>query len=151
MAGNANSGRKPVLTPEVSEKILVILRAGNYRIAACHFAGIGESTLAHWMMEGKRDPDSPLGIFRKQVLKAEQDAEIEAVRRVEQHARNDGYLALKYLGIKFPSRWGSQAQVIKMLASRIAVLEAERQHANNGAAGSTAPFETNGTKRNGFH
>jgi len=104
----SKAGRKTVLTPVVREKILRALRRGNFRRAAAAYARIGTSTLDHWIMEGKRNPDSELGEFRRAVLEAEGDAEMESVRRIRFHAREDWKAAAFWLERKRPKTWGKK-------------------------------------------
>ena len=49
----ARGGRPSKLTPEVQEKIVTAIRAGNYAQVAAVYAGIGERTFYRWMELGK--------------------------------------------------------------------------------------------------
>lgn len=64
-------GRPSKLTPEIEERILEVIRAGNYREAAAQAAGIAPETLSRWMGRERE----PYRSFRQSVLAAEQVAE----------------------------------------------------------------------------
>ncbi len=61
-------------TPETREKIVNALRAGNYRVAACKFAGISDETFRRWFNAGKRGEPEYVD-FVEQVTQAEAKAE----------------------------------------------------------------------------
>ena len=50
----ARGGRPSKLTPEVQEKIVTAIRAGNYAQVAAVYAGIGERTFYRWMERGEK-------------------------------------------------------------------------------------------------
>jgi transposase len=58
-------GRRSLLTPELQDKIVRVVKAGNYLKVAAQYNGVGESTLRLWLQRGraaaavrdKHDPD----------------------------------------------------------------------------------------------
>jgi len=88
-------------TPEVREKILQLLRAGNYQQEAFMAAGISKSTFYDWMGE---DSD-----FSDAVKRAESEATAFHVAQILKAAREGTWQASAwYLERKFPDRWGRQ-------------------------------------------
>lgn len=47
-------GRAGALTPELQDRIVRVVRAGNYLKVAAQFCGIGESTLRLWLQRGRK-------------------------------------------------------------------------------------------------
>lgn len=102
------AGRPSKMTPEVQEKILSALRAGNFRGVACAYAGIGQRTLREWMQFGEAKPKSRFGAFRRQVVEAEKSAEMRMVALVMKAATSDARHAEWWLERKANARWGRQ-------------------------------------------
>jgi transposase len=78
-------GRPTKLTPEVQEKIVSLVRAGNYPEVAAQAAGISGKTYYEWMKRG----ESEAGIyreFRKAVKEAQAAAESHAVTVIRKAA-----------------------------------------------------------------
>ena len=105
----ADAGRPTKFTPEVRDKIVDVLRRGNYRVVAADYAGVGIRTLNLWMKAGREDPDSEFGVFLRACLEAERLAEIEMVDVVRNAGAIDYKAAAWYLGRKQPERWGDRA------------------------------------------
>lgn len=99
-------GRPSKLTPEVTEKVLVALRAGNWRQVAAEYAGISSRTFRDWMAAGATEPKSPEGEFRRQVVEAEKSAEMRMVALVMKAAVGDAKHAEWWLERKANRRWG---------------------------------------------
>ncbi len=59
------TGRRSLLTPELQDRIVRVVKAGNYLKVAAQYNGVGESTLRLWLQRGraaaaardKHDPD----------------------------------------------------------------------------------------------
>lgn len=99
-------GRPSKLTPEVTDKLLTALRAGNYRGPAAFYAGIGIRTFKQWMAAGKKTPEGPYGKLRTAVLEAEKGAEIFCVGVIQRSARDgDWKAAAWWLERKAPEHW----------------------------------------------
>lgn len=84
-------GRPTDLTPEVQEKIVKALRAGNHFSTACEYAGIAVGTGREWLARGQgadwttQKGRSPLPIyaeFADAIKKAMADAEAGALQRI---------------------------------------------------------------------
>ena len=94
-----------MFTPETREKILNALRAGNYRVAACKFAGISEETFRRWMNAGKAG-DPGYVDFVEQVKQAEAQAEASLVATIRKAAGDHWQAAAWLLERKYVTRWG---------------------------------------------
>ena len=99
-------GRPTKLTPEVQERLLTALRAGNFRGPSAFYAGIGDKTLSTWMKEGKQNPEGPFGALRRAVLEAENGAEIANVAHIAKAATKDWKAAAWWLERKAHERFG---------------------------------------------
>jgi transposase-like protein len=107
----AATGRRSKLTPELQEKIVRVIRAGNYAYIAAEYAGIGQSTFYRWLEQGEAQTTGPYRDFREAVKAAEREAEIRAVATVQQHMGKSWQAAMTYLERKFPQRWGRRLDV----------------------------------------
>jgi transposase len=99
-------GRRTKLTPEVHEKIVSAIRAGNYARVAAEYAGVGERTFYRWLQRGQ---EAQRGIYRQfwqAVKKAEREAEVRAVAIIQKHMEDNWQAAMTYLERKYPDRWG---------------------------------------------
>ena len=116
-------GRPTTLTPDVREKILTAIRAGNYRHVAARWAGVSPRTLQHWCKLGRDAKRGVMEEFLRALLKAEQDAEILMVGLVFKAAASDAKYAEWWLERKFPERWGRDTARIRALERRLDDLE----------------------------
>lgn len=119
MAGNAGKGRPSKLTPEVHERIVRSMRAGNYFETACRAAGISPATGYLWKawgegreVKGRPKPRvlRPYVAFVDAVTRAEAHAEEQAAANWLKHARKaeDWRGEAEYLQRRHPDRWGRQ-------------------------------------------
>lgn len=99
--------RPTKLTPQVQERILEAVRAGNFREVAAHYAGVGAQTLSRWMGRQRE----PYASFRQALLDAEAHAEIRAVALILKAAAEDPKHAEWWLERKFPERWGRRERL----------------------------------------
>ena len=72
-------GRPTELTASIADIICDLLRRGNYREVAARAAGTNSISCKQWMRRGIDEPGGIYGAFRKAVLRAEQEAEVEMV------------------------------------------------------------------------
>jgi hypothetical protein len=111
MNESAKTGRRSKLTPELQDKIVKVIRAGNYACIAAEYAGIGRSTFFRWLERGEAEETGSYRDFRDAVKSAEREAEIRAVATVQQHMGKSWQAAMTYLERKFPQRWGRRLDV----------------------------------------
>jgi hypothetical protein len=100
-----HAGRPTSCTPETQEKILNALRAGNYRVAACKWAGIDQDTFCRWMRRAKTG-EQPFAEFAEQVKQAEAQAEAALVATIRKAAADHWQAAAWLLERKYVVRWG---------------------------------------------
>lgn len=99
----ARPGRRTKLTPDLSQKIIDVVRAGNYLKTAAQYNGVGQSTLLGWLARGRQAaaaveahpegrlhcPSCDLDRTDEQTYADHADAEAEAAGRPERVALND--------------------------------------------------------------
>lgn len=99
-------GRKSKLTPELQEKILLFLKAGNYVNTACLACGIDETTFYNWIKWGKKRKAGIYFKFFQSTKRAEAEAEARLVTLVNLAGPNNWQAAMTMLERKYPERWG---------------------------------------------
>ena len=97
--------RPTKLTPEVKDRILQAVRAGNYAEAASRSAGIAPSTFYRWLDRGSSEEHGIYRDFRDAIQRAEAEAEVHAVALVRRAMNADWRAALSYLERRHPARW----------------------------------------------
>jgi len=105
-------GRPTKLTPEVQERLLLAISAGNTREAAAIYAGIGERTLYRWIAKGENGKRN--GKFRQlwQALReAENAVEIECVAIIRRAMSKDWRAATWWLERRKHGAWGRKASL----------------------------------------
>lgn len=106
-------GRPSKLTPEVQDRIVQAIQAGNYIEVAAQYAGVHKGTLYRWLQQAD-DPeaDDIYRDFRDAVESARSAAEVRNVALI-QKAANDGtwQAAAWYLERTSWQRWGRRTMV----------------------------------------
>jgi hypothetical protein len=92
------------LTPEVHDKIVKLVRAGNYRETACAAAGITSRTMRDWMKLGDSGLE-PYEAFLRDVDQAEAEAEARDVTQIAKASADDWRAAAWRLERKSHERW----------------------------------------------
>lgn len=105
------TGRRTKLTPEVQEKIVSVIRAGNYCSIATEYAGITRRTYFRWLRRGMDEGSGIYWDFAQAVQKAESEAEIRAVATIQQHMTKSWQAAMTFLERKYPERWGRKSRI----------------------------------------
>jgi hypothetical protein len=88
---------------EREQALLVAIRAGNTRRAACAYAGISEDSLERW---AKRSAGFAEGLTR-----AEAEAEVSLVAIIRKAAETDWRAAAHLLACRRPEDWSPRARV----------------------------------------
>lgn len=99
-------GRPSKLTPELQERIVQAIRAGNYIETAAAYAGIAKSTLYDWLKRGARAKTGKYRAFSDAVQRALAEAEVRDVAIIGKAAQEQWQAAAWRLERKFPERWG---------------------------------------------
>jgi len=101
------AGRQTKLTPEVQDRIVAALRAGNYQETAAVYGGISVPTFYGWLERGRNEPESAYSEFLEAVEKAKADAEVRDVALIDKAAHDGSWQAAAWkLERKFPNKWG---------------------------------------------
>ena len=104
-------GRPTKLTPEVEEKIVSLVRAGNYPEVAAQAAGIDPRTYYRWMEKGENGT-APYGQFRHAVKEAQAAAESHAVTIIRKAAMDGSWQAAAwFLERSKAERWRRKENV----------------------------------------
>lgn len=104
-------GRLCKLTPEIQQKVVAALRAGNYAHVAAEYAGIDRATFYRWMQRGRESTRGKFSDFCEAVKNAEREAEVRAVAVIQNHMADNWQAAMTYLERKYPDRWGRRDRV----------------------------------------
>jgi hypothetical protein len=86
---------KTKLTPEVQDRIVAALRAGNYQETAAAYAGISAKTFYEWLNRGESEEpkEEAFRNFREAVEKAKADADVRDVLLIDQAAQSGSWQA----------------------------------------------------------
>jgi len=96
---------KSKLTPEVRDKIVQAVKAGNYAKVAAQYAGVDESTLYRWIRQGERQGSGIYYQFCQSLKEAEAESEVRAVAIINRHMNENWTAAMTYLERRHPDRW----------------------------------------------
>ena len=119
-------GRPGGPTPELREKICMVIRVGNFRDVASEWAGVKLRTFRRWCRLGRKATRGPYRDFWHAVLEAEKSAEILCVKYVMDGAKRDPKHAEWWLERKYPERWARQYSAeLKAIVNEIKALRAE--------------------------
>jgi hypothetical protein len=120
------------LTPEVHDRIVAAVRAGNYIETAAAFAGISKETLYQWLKSGARADSGPLREFVDAVHQALAAAEVRDITLIGKAAEKNWQAAAWRRERMAPQRWGMrkdprEARLIRdKLRAELALIEARR-------------------------
>jgi transposase len=98
--------RPSKLTPEVHERIVAAVRAGNYAGPAARSAGISEATYYRWLKRGEEETSGRYRELYEAVRRAEAEAEVEVVARLRKAVPDDWRAGLAFLERRYTERWG---------------------------------------------
>jgi hypothetical protein len=103
-------GRKPKLTPELSQRICEFVRAGTYLVAAAAGCGIHRGTLYRWLERGEQQSHGRYREFLLAVERAQGEAEVRDTLQIAKAAPTDWKAAAWLLERRAPTRYGKQVQ-----------------------------------------
>jgi hypothetical protein len=101
---------RPKLDPALSQRIVDLIRAGNYLEVAATAVGIHKSTLHRWLSVGRKQKRGRFHKFLLQVEKAQAESESRDVALVAKAAGTDWRAAAWRLERKVPRRYGPRVQ-----------------------------------------
>jgi len=101
-------GRKTMLTQQLADQLVAMLRAGNYITVAVRAVGISRQTFGDWMRRGRSDKsaDAEFASFRRRVEQARAEAEVRHVAQIANAAADSWQAAAWLLERQHPERWG---------------------------------------------
>ncbi|MFD1422452.1 hypothetical protein ACFQ4J_01685 [Laceyella tengchongensis] len=119
MTDRSKAGRPTKLTPALQEKIVTVIRGGNYIETAAAYAGISKQTLYNWLRRGARQKSGQYREFALAVEQALAEAEMRDLALIEQAARDGKWQAAAWrLERRFPKRWGRQDYLDLLMQER---------------------------------
>lgn len=106
--------RTSSLTPETADKILGLIRAGNYVHIACAAVGIHKDTYYGWRERGKKG-EEPYASFLHDLELAEAECEVlivaEQRKAITSSDIQKSTAAMTFLDRRFRDRWGRKDRV----------------------------------------
>ena len=100
----AKSDPRGTLTPEIADRIVELVRDGNYFQVAAEAVGIHRSTLNRWIARGEEAGEGPYFEFAERLRRADAEAEVAAVAVVREGGK--AWIAnMTYLERRHPDRW----------------------------------------------
>lgn len=115
------TGRPTKLTPQLRERLLDYIRAGNRPAIAARACGVDERTFYRWMERGDVDPDTETPApdaeqamyadFTDSVRTAVAECEAHAVLLLHQRLPRSTGALLEFLKRRFGARWGDRLSV----------------------------------------
>lgn len=107
--------RKKPFAKKVRDRIIVALKQGNYRSAACRFGGINPETLRLWLRRGERDEAEGRRTkyvrFLQRVIDAESTAEVTMVAQWKSAMPQDWRAVRDFLARRWPDRWAQKSEL----------------------------------------
>lgn len=104
------------LTPQIQQRIVEALNAGNYRHVAAAYGGIGLSTFHRWLAQGAAQKRGRFRAFREAIEEAETNAQVRLVAVVATNAISDPRLALEMMSRRWPREWGKSDRMALTVA-----------------------------------
>ena len=99
-------GRPTRISPEIQEKIVTAIKAGNYAEVSARYAGIGKTTFYRWMKRGRAAKSGQFREFWDAIKDAEAHAEVTAVASIRSAWGDQWTSAMTWLERKNWKRWG---------------------------------------------
>lgn len=107
-------GRPHKLTPEIQERLIEALRAGNYIETACQYAGLHKTTYYQYQaLADEPDPPAWAVDFANAVKEARAQAEVRNLTLIQKAAKDAKHwtAAAWFLERSYPNRWGRVTRV----------------------------------------
>lgn len=104
------TNRRPKLTPELKEKLLDLLRQGNYYEPTCTALGIDPQSLRAWLLKGSVETSGIYYELFRDVRQAEGEAEVLLVKKLQLAGDRDWRANLEFLSRRWPNRWALKVE-----------------------------------------
>lgn len=106
----AGAGRHSIFTPELGQKIVKLIEAGNYVETAAAAVGVSKDTFYRWLKKGARQArngkQTDLSAWSERMQHAAARSEAADVLRISAAAKRHWQAAAWRLERKSPERWG---------------------------------------------
>lgn len=116
---NNDRGRPTALTPEVHEKIVMAIRAGNYVETAAGLAGIHKDSFYAWLKMANKERDGIYRRFSDDISKAIAEAEARDVALIARASLEQWQAAAWRLERRYPDRWGRRDRMAMEHSGRV--------------------------------
>jgi hypothetical protein len=105
--------RPSKLNPVTAEKIVNLVKAGNYRETAAAAAGIDPKTLRNWLHRGAKGgkANAEYRTFSENLDQAEAEAEVRDNKKITDAAATDWRAAAWRQARRRPDRWGDRQRL----------------------------------------
>lgn len=104
-------GRPAKLTPEVQQRIVTAIAAGNYREPSCTYAGVSIPTFHAWMNKGRQQRRGKYRDFLNAVEGAEAQNEVALVANWRSKTPEDWKAARDMLDRRHSARWAQKVRI----------------------------------------
>lgn len=116
-------GRPTKIEPEIHQKLIESISAGNYLETAASYVGITPATVRNWMRRGAKeqarrercldpkDDEAPFLVFYGDITAAMARAEERAVLQIVNAGKEHWQAALSFLERRFPQRWSARVNI----------------------------------------
>lgn len=101
-------GRPTKFSDGVAQKVLDAIKGGNYLEPACRAAGVSYGTVRRWLRRGKRVGKGKFWQFWQDYLQAAANAELEVVRKWQEHLPESYQACRDLLARRYPQRWANR-------------------------------------------
>lgn len=99
------SGRPSKFSQDIADRVVLMVRAGNYLETAASASGISPVTLRAWLRDGRRAGRGAMFDFAEKVERAQAESEAMDVNKLLQHGQKDWRALAWRLERRFPDHW----------------------------------------------
>jgi len=99
------SGRPSKFNQDIADRVVLMVRAGNYFETAASASGISPVTLRAWLRDGRRAGRGAMFEFAEKVERAQAESEALDVNKLLQHGQKDWRALAWRLERRFPDHW----------------------------------------------
>ena len=101
------TSRPSKLTPEVKQRLVDAVKAGNHITRACEYAGISKMTYYRWKAKASTARSGEYFDLMQELEEAESQAQIRMVAQWQAQIPNDWRAAREFLARRFPDEGSS--------------------------------------------
>jgi len=101
------TSRPSKLTPEVRQRLVDAVKAGNHITRACEYAGISKMTYYRWKAKADTSKSGEYVDLLQELEEAESQAQVRMVAQWQSQIPTDWRAAREFLARRFPDEWSS--------------------------------------------